>query len=271
MEAGKTGRFPGNVFITVLLFAAAFLCGQLAARVREQASAETVLVFSEGSWGLSFQGEGETPVGNASLQELEGYDAYYVRDTDEKILYLTFDCGYENGNTPRILDALNKHGVKATFFAVGNFLSDNPELIRRMVQEGHTIGNHSMDHPDMSRITSLESFAEELEPVEALYQEITGEEMKPYFRPPQGTYSENSLRLAKELGYKTFFWSLAYVDWYQDQQPSREEAFEKLLGRIHPGAIVLLHNTSDTNGEIMDELLGRWKEMGYRFGTLEDF
>lgn len=264
-------RFPGNILITALLFAAAFLCGQLAARVRERALAETVPVFAEGSWGLSFQGEGETPVGNVSLQELEGYDAYYVRDTEDKILYLTFDCGYENGNTPKILDALKKHGAKATFFAVGNFLSDNPELIRRIVKEGHTIGNHSMDHPDMSQIASREAFAAELEPVESLYQEITGEEMKPYFRPPQGTYSESSLKLAKELGYKTFFWSLAYVDWYQDQQPTREEAFEKLLGRIHPGAIVLLHNTSDTNGEIMDELLTRWEEMGYCFGTLDDF
>lgn len=164
---------------------------------------------------------------------------------------------------------LKKHNVPATFFVVGNFLSDNPDLIKRMVEEGHIVGNHTYTHPDMSKISTMESFSKEIQDVEKLYQEITGKEMIKFYRPPQGKYSEENLKMAKELGYKTFFWSLAYVDWYQDKQPTKEEAFDKLLGRIHPGAVVLLHNTSSTNGQILDELLTKWEEMGYTFKSLD--
>ena len=122
----------------------------------------------------------------------------------------------------------------------------------------------------MSKISTKESFQKELEQVEELYKEITGTPMTKFYRPPQGKYSESNLSMAKELGYKTFFWSLAYVDWYQDDQPSKEEAFDKLLGRVHPGAVILLHSTSSTNGEILDELLTKWEEMGYTFQPLEN-
>ena len=186
------------------------------------------------------------------------------------MIYLTFDCGYENGNTGKILEALNKHNAPATFFAVGNFLRDNPELIKQIVSEGHTIGNHTMHHPDMSKISDLNSFQKEMKEVETLYREITGQEMTKYYRPPQGKYSTENLKMAQQLGYQTFFWSLAYVDWYQDQQPTKEEAFSKLLPRIHPGAIVLLHNTSATNGNILDELLAKWEEQGYTFHSLAE-
>ena len=165
---------------------------------------------------------------------------------------------------------LPPHNAPATFFVVGNFIRDNPELIRQMVEEGHTVGNHTYSHPDMSQISSPEAFEEELVKVEELYRKTTGEEMPRYYRPPRGVYSTENLRMAKDLGYQTFFWSLAYVDWQQDAQPTHEEAFEKLLGRIHPGAIVLLHNTSRTNGEILDELLTRWESMGYTFHSLEE-
>ena len=139
-----------------------------------------------------------------------------------------------------------------------------------MVEEGHIVGNHTFHHPDMSKISDLASFQEEIHSLEALYQETTGQEMKKYYRPPQGKYSENNLKMANELGYKTVFWSLAYVDWYVDKQPSKEEAFSKLLPRIHPGAVVLLHSTSKTNSEILDELLTKWEEEGYTFGTLDE-
>ena len=225
---------------------------------------------SEGNWGLSFQEEGVRPVGNATPSELAKYQAAYADETDEKVIYLTFDAGYENGNTPRILDALKKHQAPATFFVVGNFISDNPDLIRRMVSEGHTVGNHTMTHPDMSGISSKDDFQKQLDGVEKLYESVTGEQMTKFYRPPQGIYSTTNLTMAKELGYSTFFWSLAYVDWIQDQQPSREEAFQKLLARIHPGAIVLLHNTSSTNGLILDDLLTKWEEMGYRFCSLKE-
>lgn len=170
----------------------------------------------------------------------------------------------------KILEALKKHDVKATFFVVGHFLETSPDLVRKMVEEGHTVGNHTYHHPDMSEIADVSSFQKEVEDVKLLYEEITDKEMVKFYRPPQGKYSESNLKMAKELGYYTFFWSLAYVDWDPDNQPTKEEAFEKLTGRIHPGAIVLLHNTSKTNGEILDELLTKWEEMGYHFGTLDE-
>ena len=222
------------------------------------------------NWGLSFPEEGKPPTANATAEYLRQFNAYYARDTDEKVVYLTFDAGYENGCTPAILDALKKHNAPAAFFVVGNYIKTSPELVKRMADEGHIVANHTYHHPDMSQISSIDAFREELSKVEDLYQEITGEEMTRYYRPPRGIYSTENLSMAKELGYQTFFWSLAYVDWLQDEQPTHEEAFEKLLGRIHPGAIVLLHNTSRTNAEILEELLTRWEEMGYSFGSLED-
>ncbi len=234
-------------------------------------SGQTILYASdEGNWGLSFQQEGKPPVANASMDYLQQFDAYYAQDTEDKVLYLTFDAGYEDGNTAAILDALKKHNAPATFFLVGNYLETSPDLVKRMVAEGHNVGNHTYHHPDMSKISTKETFSKELTDLEALYEQVTGQPMKKYYRPPQGKYSEANLAMAKEMGYKTFFWSLAYVDWYKDKQPTKEEAFKKLLGRIHPGAIVLLHSTSKTNGEILDELLGKWEEMGYHFAPLDD-
>ena len=138
-----------------------------------------------------------------------------------------------------------------------------------MAAEGHTIGNHTYSHPDMSQISTEDAFRQELEKNESLYRSITGEEMAKLYRPPQGKYCQSNLQMAQQLGYHTVFWSLAYVDWYQDDQPTKEEAFAKLLPRVHPGAVVLLHSTSSTNGEILDELLSQWESLGYTFGDLE--
>lgn len=261
-----------------LFFVLSYFAGCLAAaRFPPKTSApsasdavSSAIVPAAENWGLSFQEEGKPPVANATFEELRKYDAYYAEDTDEKRIYLTFDCGYENGNTEALLDALKKHKASATFFVVGNFISTSPELVKRMHKDGHTVGNHTYHHPDMSQISTKEAFEKELKDVEDLYKEITGEEMVKYYRPPQGKYSTENLQMAKDMGYHTFFWSLAYVDWYQDNQPSHDEAFDKLLGRIHPGAIVLLHSTSSTNAEILDELLGKWEEMGYTFHGLEE-
>ena len=253
-----------------LLLTAAFFAGHTAAQVTDFVTAGEAAASAEGNWGLGFREEGQPPAGNAAPGELAEYDAHYLGDTGEKTIYLTFDAGYENGNTAPILDALKKHHAPAAFFVVGTFIRDHPELIRRMEKEGHTVGNHTSTHPDMSRISTLESFRGELEGVEDAYREVTGKEMTRFYRPPRGIYSIQNLKMARELGYHTFFWSLAYVDWKQDAQPTEEEAFDKLLGRIHPGAIVLLHSTSSTNARILDELLGKWEEMGYAFGSLED-
>ena len=257
----------------LFLLAGAFILGGQAGKLHswQKTQATSASLLSEStSWGLSFQKEGERPVGNATINALGKYHAYYAEDTNERKIYLTFDAGYENGNTPRILDALKKHQAPAPFFFVSNFISDNSDLIQRMVSEGHTVGNHTMTHPDMSGISSKDDFLKQLNGVEELYESVTGEKMSKFYRPPQGIYSTSNLAMAQELGYSTFFWSLAYVDWIQNQQPSREEAFQKLLGRIHPGAIVLLHNTSSTNGLILDDLLTKWEEMGYRFCSLKE-
>lgn len=222
------------------------------------------------NWGLGFGAAGAKPTGNATVDEMKQYNAYYMAEGEEQKIYLTFDCGYENGNTEAILDALKKHNAPATFFVVGHYLESAPDLVQRMVKEGHTVGNHTYHHPDMSKISDLSAFQKEMDSVREKYKEVTGEEMTMYYRPPQGKYNADNLQMAKDLGYSTFFWSLAYVDWNVEKQPTHEEAFSKLTTRIHPGAVVLLHNTSKTNGEILDELLTKWEEMGYTFGKLEE-
>ncbi len=226
--------------------------------------------IATGAWGLSFSTEGAAPAAPMKQSQLWQYGGTYIGDTSQKVLYLTFDAGYENGCTAEILDVLKKHQVPAAFFLVGNYLQQNKDLVRRMVQEGHIVGNHTMHHPDMSKIVDPEAFRKELEDLEKLYLEITGQEMEKFYRPPQGLYSEENLQLAQKLGYKTVFWSLAYMDWDNQKQPSAEYAFGKLLPRTHNGAVILLHSTSKTNAAILDELLTRWKAMGYTFGTLQD-
>ena len=245
------------------IFLGAVILGALGLQLWTPATLET------GSWGLKFNGEGEPPTGNASSAQLSQFDAVYMGDPEEKVLYLTFDAGYENGCTEKILDTLKAHQVQATFFLVGDYLERNPDLVRRMASEGHTVGNHTMNHPDMSKIQNQDAFARELEDMAQLYQQITGQTLARLYRPPQGIYSEDNLKMARDLGYHTVFWSLAYQDWNNNAQPSREQAFAKLLPRTHNGAIVLLHSTSATNAEILTELLTRWEEMGYRFATVD--
>ena len=271
-------HYKSGLMLGVFLLAMFFLGRSIGAiayglrmqrEIKTQATTGTALLSAE-NWGLGFGAEGTQPSGTASADKLKEYNAYYVGDAGEKKIYLTFDCGYENGNTTAILDALKKHDASATFFVVGHFLESAPEMVKRMVEEGHTVGNHTYHHYDMSKISDPAVFQKEMDDVRTLFQETTGTEMAMYYRPPQGKYSETNLQMAKDLGYSTFFWSLAYVDWNVDAQPSHEEAFSKLTGRIHPGAVVLLHNTSKTNGEILDELLTKWEEMGYTFGKLEE-
>lgn len=238
-----------------------------------QTADSMTVVATVSNWGLSFRKAGQAPVGNASAEYLAQYNAHYVGSTsteNEKKIYLTFDAGFENGNTAPILDALKKHNVKACFFLVKNYLDTSPELVKRMVEEGHTVGNHTATHPDMSKIADSAKFEEELRTLEDAYKALVGQDMEKFYRPPQGKYSEQNLKMANDLGYHTFFWSLAYVDWYVDKQPTREQAFDKLLTRIHPGAIVLLHSTSATNAAILDELLTKWEAMGYTFGTIQE-
>ena len=266
----KLSKYRKGLLTIFLLFPLSFVVGMLAAAiVLKNRPQKAVQASANGNWGLSFQTEGAPPVANATSDQLAKYNACYAEMTEEKVLYLTFDAGYENGNTAKILDGLKKHQVPATFFIVGNYLETSPELVKRMIDEGHFVGNHTYHHPDMSKIHNKSAFQKELADLETCYKDITGNDMKKFYRPPQGKYSKANLQMAKDLGYTTFFWSLAYVDWYQDKQPTKEEAFDKLTGRIHPGAIVLLHSTSSTNAEILDELLTKWSDMGYSFRSLD--
>lgn len=233
---------------------------------------ESIETSAECNWGLSFQQEGREPVGNATAEYLKQYNAYYIdkEGAEEKCIYLTFDAGYENGYTEKILDVLKEEEVPAAFFLVGNYIQQNPETVKRMEAEGHTVGNHTMHHPDMASIAEQAAFEKELTDLEAEYEKATGKKMKKVYRPPQGKYSENNLKQAFEMGYTTVFWSLAYVDWYENDQPTREDALNTLNKRIHPGAIVLLHSTSKTNSEILKELIEGWKKEGYKFSSIED-
>ena len=222
------------------------------------------------SWGLSFSSAGAAPNGPASKAQLKKYDAAYIGNSEEKVIYLTFDAGFENGCTEKILDVLKKHEAPAAFFLVGHYIEKNADLVRRMATEGHTVGNHTMHHYDMSKLSETAAFEKELADLEILYKEVTGCDMPKFYRPPQGIYSESNLQMAKEMGYKTVFWSLAYVDWNQNKQPTKEYAFSKLLPRIHNGAVVLLHSTSTTNAEILDEMLTAWEQQGYRFAPISE-
>lgn len=262
------------VVMIMVLALVLFIAGNLYLWDQREASVtvagDAAVPASVDNWGLSFQTEGEAPVGNASVSDLARYDAYYLGDTSKKVIYLTFDCGYENGYTEKILDALKKHNAPAAFFVVGNMIEKAPDIICRMAEEGHIVGNHTFHHPDMSAISEQAAFQKELDDLAALYRETTGQELPKFYRPPQGKYSEDNLKQAQTLGYRTILWSLAYVDWYVDDQPTAEQAYAKLLPRIHDGAIVLLHSTSKTNADILDELLTKWEDMGYTFASLYD-
>ncbi|MEG2935154.1 MAG: delta-lactam-biosynthetic de-N-acetylase [Clostridium sp.] len=211
-----------------------------------------------------------TPEVNLKLNfNLADYDAHYVGDTSRQVLYLTFDEGYENGYTGKILDILKDNDVKAIFFVTLPYLKDNPDLIKRMVDEGHIVGNHTNHHPSMPTVCGTEEkFLSEFTDVENKYKEITGEEMLKYFRPPMGEYSQKSLAMTKNLGYKTVFWSFAYLDWDIHKQPEPAAAKEKILGGLHNGSIMLIHAVSKTNAEILDSVLKDAKSQGYVFELL---
>lgn len=263
----QTARHILGAFACVIAAGGILACG-LKIRTHSIHDVPAVAAASY-EWGLSFQTEHEPPVPNLSAEELRPYDAFYCGDPKQKRLYLTFDAGYENGNTAPILDALKKHNAPGAFFVVSNYVKENPDLVKRMVDEGHLVGNHTYHHPDMSKKSEAE-FKKELNDLAALFEETTGKPLPRFYRPPEGKFSDENLKWAKSLGYKTVFWSLAYVDWNPESQPTHETAFSKLIPRTHDGAIVLLHSTSKTNAEILDELLTKWEEMGYSFGSLTE-
>ena len=227
--------------------------------------------LSELNWYYVGKGKGnaaEPPKESSSF--LKENDAYYIGNDSEKVIYLTFDEGYENGNTGKILDILKKLNVPAAFFVVKPYIDKEPDLIKRMVDEGHVVGNHSVHHPSMAQIHDSEKFKSELTGVEDAYKELVGQDMPKFFRPPMGKYSKESLKMTKELGYKTIFWSFAYKDWLVNDQPSEEKGITKITNGAHPGCIMLLHAVSDTNTKILEQVIKDLQDSGYVFKSLND-
>ncbi|WP_229727655.1 delta-lactam-biosynthetic de-N-acetylase [Sporolactobacillus putidus] len=200
---------------------------------------------------------------------LNKYNGVYIGDTSKKDIYFTFDNGYEAGYTAGILDTLKKEKVPATFFITGHYITDQPELVKRMVREGHIIGNHSWGHPDLSAISD-EKYRQELQKLKDAYTKLTGSSKMLYLRPPRGTFSERSLKLAKEQGYISVFWSAAYKDWVRDEQHGAEYAYQHIMRRMHPGAILLLHTVSRDNTEALPRVIHDLKKQGYHFRSLDD-
>lgn len=197
------------------------------------------------------------------------FDAYYLGGVQQKEIYLTFDEGYENGYTTIILDVLKEKGVKATFFLLKSYIEKNPDLVKRMISEGHLACNHTANHRSMPEMTD-DQIKFEIEDNENLFKNITGIGMSKYLRPPMGEYSCRTLALTKHLGYKTIFWSFAYKDWITTEQPGKEFAYETVMDNLHNGAIILLHAVSQSNAEALSAIIDSTQRYGYRFKTLED-
>lgn len=220
-------------------------------------------------WGIPKGENHEQPWPGQEYEDIvRNNDAYYIGPADQKNIYLTFDCGYENGNTPLILDVLKKNNVPALFFVTGHFMEQNPELVKRMVEDGHIIGNHTWHHPDLSKVNK-EKFNEELQLIEDKYKELTGQEMVRYLRPPEGHFNQQMLDWAKERGYYTILWSLAYMDWDVNKQKGADYAYNQILARMHPGAIVLMHSISIDNAECLEKLIPELRNQGYEFKSLQ--
>jgi peptidoglycan-N-acetylmuramic acid deacetylase len=225
----------------------------------------------EYDWYFHSDVKGQTPSSPKETAKFNSkYSTYYLGNTQEKVIYLTFDQGYENGNTLKILDILKEEQVPAAFFVVRPYLKDYPDIVKRMVEEGHIVGNHSSHHPSMASIRDEKKFEKEFKDVEELFSEITGKEMPKYFRPPMGKYSELSLARTEKLGYKTIFWSFAYRDWIQEKQPSENFAIKKITEGFHPGEIMLLHSVSKTNTEVLKTIIKEAKNQGYTFKSLAE-
>lgn len=234
-----------------------------------------VFCVSATGWFCKRNTNHSQPILDSSLKYAEKYDVFWVDKlhsnmNEEKVIYITFDAGYENGNVEKILDVLKDEDVKASFFVLGNILYKNKPLIQRMIDEGHIIANHTAKHKDMTTVLTKEDFKSELERLENIFEAEYGVKMPKFFRPPEGKFNEDNLKWAKELGYKTVMWSFAYADWDNGRQMSPEKAKEKIFTNIHNGEVMLLHPTSSTNAEIIGDVIKELKNQGFRFGTIEE-
>ncbi len=228
------------------------------------------------NWYCCHVKDGTQPKCDTELSVIEKYNGYYIDkanydpSAEEKVIYFTFDAGYENGNIEKILNVLKEENVPAAFFVLEHLVEKNTDLIQRMDADGHLVCNHTAKHPDMTKKHSSEEFLAELNRLEEVCLASTGVKIAKYYRPPEGRFSEENLKFASDAGYKTVFWSFGYVDWDNERQMSPDDALDKILSGLHNGEVLLLHPTSNTNAAIMKPLITELKARGYRFGTLND-
>lgn len=242
--------------ITLIIAAAAVFCSVVSATGQSY------------NWYCKRQKDHARPSVEPNMSFIEKYDGAFIgKDPEEKVVYLTFDAGYENGNIVCVLDVLKAHDAHGAFFVLDNLVRRDTALVRRMADEGHLVCNHTSRHKDMTML-SREAFASELDSLTETLKSEAGIDVAKFYRPPEGKFSEENLAWAKEMGYKTVFWSLAYADWDNNKQPAPDYAKKLLLDNIHNGAVILLHPTSKTNADILDGLLSELESLGYRFGTL---
>ncbi|BAQ08722.1 xylanase/chitin deacetylase [Bacillus sp. OxB-1] len=221
-------------------------------------------------WGFKKATDGIPPNAGATLDALlDKHGAIYKGKPEEKIAYLTFDNGYENGYTESILDTLKKEGVPATFFLTGHYLKSATPLVKRMVAEGHGIGNHSYDHPNMANL-SEKRMEEEWTKFDDLLRELTGVKRTVYARPPEGIFNEKLLAKGNELGYRHIFWSVAFIDWHADKPRGRDYAYNELMKQLHPGAVILMHTVSPDNEQALPSFIQDAQKAGYTFRSLDD-
>ena len=252
----------------LIMFAVAICCLILTLQISVHAGTTTY------NWYCKRNSNHCQPKCEPSMDFISQYNCFFIDtklsdNSTPKRVYLTFDAGYENGNVEKILDILRQKKVPAAFFILNNLIKTNTDLVKRMAQEGHTVCNHTASHKDMSQIHDINEFSNELQKLESTYKEYTELDMAKYYRPPEGKFSEENLKFASQLGYKTIFWSFAYADWDNKAQPDRAKALKLILDNVHNGAVLLLHPTSATNASILEELIDTLQKDGYTFGTLD--
>lgn len=229
----------------------------------------TQLSNIKNGWGLKKVEGAEPEIPSDAKEMLEKFNGYYMGDPNKKELFLTFDEGYENGYTAQILDVLKENNVPACFFITGPYLETEQELVRRMVEEGHEVGNHTVNHPSMPEVKDDMELEREMLELDKKFQALTGESMQ-FMRPPMGEYSERTLALTANMGYKSVFWSFAYVDWNVNQQRGAAYAHDEVMKYLHPGAILLLHAVSVDNANALDAIIKDAKAQGYEFKPLSE-
>lgn len=221
-------------------------------------------------WGIKREKDHKQPdLGKVNNELINKYEGISIGNSESKIIYLTFDQGYEAGYTEKILDVLKENNVSATFFITAHYLNTREDLVKRMIDEGHIVGNHTVNHKSMPDISDEEIKEEVLRLHQSIYEKF-GYEMK-YIRPPKGEYSERTLSITNSLGYKTVMWSFAYKDWDEKNQNGEEKAKKIIIDNLHNGEVMLLHATSKDNMNVLDYVIKKAREMGYEFKSLDEF